>query len=80
MTVEWIRWLRMLMLFGPAVGLAALGLIIVFRSGVVGPDGAVGVRSITGSISQVIARLAWWVVGFAIVGEIVGLRTFLQAP
>ncbi len=79
MAVEWFRWLRLLMLFGPALALAGLGLVIVFRSGVVGPDGTI-VRLIPGSASRMMARLIGWIVGFALIAEIVGLRSFLQAP
>lgn len=79
MPVDLERWLKLVLLFGPALGLACLGVYLALRSGDARFGSEVGTRSLASNASQIVVRLSLWAVGLALVGEAVGLRTVLQA-
>jgi hypothetical protein len=79
MPIDFGRYLRLVLLFAPAVGLSILGLTLALRSGEVGTTGTVRFRSRASNASELVFRLSLWILGIAAVGEMVGLRTVIQA-
>jgi hypothetical protein len=65
--------LKAVLVFGPIVGLFALGLVLALRSGVANVrDG--GPRLMLANLRQTLLVLAWSLLGLMVVQQIVGFR------
>jgi uncharacterized membrane protein (Fun14 family) len=67
-----VEILRAAFIVGPIVGLFVLGFWLTLRSGVVSLSSGQGLRQMVENLSQTIVLLAGYVVGMAVIQQIVG--------
>jgi hypothetical protein len=64
--------LRTLFVFGPILGLLAIGLVIALRSGVVSLGTHQGFERFLGNLSQLLLRVAGYLIGLVALQRLIG--------
>ena len=69
-----LELLRAVFIVGPIVGLFVLGFWLTLHSGVMSLGTGQGLRQFIGNLSQTIVLLAGYVVGMAVIQQVVGFH------